>query len=90
VIQLEEWDPEQHYDRIGLDEEAYEILGIPIPSIKVPVRPGRNITTIVEVAARNQLLKEMGYYPAHEFNKRLLEQLSKADRFPPYEERRPE
>lgn len=90
VIQLEEWDPEQHYDRLGLDEEEYEILGIPVPSIRIPVRPGRNITTIVEVAARNQVLKEMGYYPAHEFNKKLLEQLSKADRFPPYEERRPE
>jgi HPr kinase/phosphorylase len=90
VIQLEEWDPDHHYDRLGLDEEHYDILGIPIPSIKIPVRPGRNITTIVEVAARNQLLKEMGYYPAQEFNKQLLEQLSKADRFPPYEERRPE
>jgi HPr kinase/phosphorylase len=90
AIQLEEWEAEQHYDRLGLDEESYDILGIALPSIKVPVRPGRNITTIIEVAARNQLLKEMGYFPAQEFNKRLLEQLSKADRFPPYEERRPE
>ena len=90
VIKLEEWDPNQHYDRLGLDEDSYEILGVPVPSIKVPVRPGRNITTIIEVAARNQLLKGMGYYPAQEFNKKLLEQLSKADRFPPYEEKKPE
>ncbi|MEE9550503.1 MAG: HPr(Ser) kinase/phosphatase [Candidatus Binatia bacterium] len=90
VIQLEEWDSAHHHDRLGLDEESYDILGIPVPSIQIPVRPGRNITTIIEVAARNQLLKEMGYFPAHEFDQKVSEQLLSADRFPPHEDMRPE
>ncbi|MFQ5893949.1 MAG: HPr(Ser) kinase/phosphatase [Nitrospinota bacterium] len=90
VIRLEGWNQAQGYDRLGLDEESYDILGIPVPSIQIPVRPGRNITTIIEVAARNQSLKKMGYYPAQDFNQMLSEQLAKADRFPPYEEMRPE
>jgi len=61
-----------------------------VPSIQIPVRPGRNITTIIEVAARNQLLKEMGYFPAHEFDQKVSEQLLSADRFPPHEDMRPE
>jgi HPr kinase/phosphorylase len=75
---------------LGLEEGSYDILGVSVPSIQIPVRPGRNITTIIEVAARNQLLKEMGYHSAKEFNRKLEEQLSRADRFPPYEEKRPE
>jgi HPr kinase/phosphorylase len=90
VIQLEEWDSEHHHDRLGLDEESYDILGMPVPSIRIPVRPGRNITTIIEVAARTQLLKEMGYFPAYEFDRKVSEKLLSADRFPPHEDMRPE
>jgi HPr kinase/phosphorylase len=75
VIELVEWDPDQDYDRLGLEEESYTILGVEIPHLKIPVRPGRNLTTIIEVAARNQLLKIKGYYSARDFQRRLLEEL---------------
>lgn len=76
VIQLEQWDPNYEYDRLGLEEEKYEILGIELPCLKTPVKPGRHIGTIIEIAARNQLLKTMGYYSAKEFDKRLSEYLA--------------
>jgi HPr kinase/phosphorylase len=90
VICLEEWDPTDPCDRLGLDEESYDILSLPVPSVRIPVRPGRNITTIIEVAARNKLLKAMGYYPGQEFDQKLSEHLAKADHYPPSEEMRPE
>lgn len=71
VIELVEWDEEDEYDRLGLDERRYEVLGTMIPMIKVPVRPGRNIATVIEVAARNQLLKLQGVHSAREFQERL-------------------
>jgi len=72
VIELVEWDSKQEYDRTGLDEEFYTILDIDIPYMKIPVRPGRNLTSIIEVAARNHLLKGMGYHSAKEFQEKLL------------------
>ncbi len=75
VIELVEWDPNQDYDRLGLEDETYTILGVEIPYLTIPVRPGRNLTTIIEVAARNQLLKIKGYYSARDFQRRLLEEL---------------
>ena len=74
VIKLEPWDPEKMYDRFGLDEESEDILGIQIPSITVPVHPGRNLAIILEIAAMNNRQKKMGYNTAEEFNKRLMEQ----------------
>ena len=71
VVELVEWSDTMACDRLGVDEEYYELLGINLPVTRIPVRPGRNITTIVEVAARNQLLKEMGYHSAIEFQDRL-------------------
>lgn len=76
VIELVDWEDGYEYDRLGLEEEAYTLLGIDLPLQKVPVRPGRNITTIVEVAARNQLLKEMGYHSAREFQDRLEQRMA--------------
>jgi HPr kinase/phosphorylase len=76
VIRLEEWEPGQEYDRLGLDEQYHEILGISLPLVRLPVRPGRNIPTLVEVAARNQLLKSMGYRSAEAFNKEVLKNLA--------------
>lgn len=76
AIELVEWQDEAEFDRLGLAEMRYEILGLAIPLLKIPVRPGRNITTIVEVAARNQLLKEMGYYSAREFQDRLEKRMA--------------
>jgi len=74
-VQLEEWDNAQDYERLGLDEEYKEILGVPIPTVKLPIFPGKNITVIAEVIALNQLLKIYGYHPAREFNKRLIERI---------------
>jgi HPr kinase/phosphorylase len=72
VVELIEWDPSQEYDRLGIDDQVYTILGIDLPHIKIPVRPGRNLTSIIEVAARNFLLKGMGYHSAREFHEKLL------------------
>ncbi len=71
TIELLEWEDGANYDRLGLDEQVYELLELKIPLLKVPVCPGRNISSIIEVAARNQLLKEMGYNSAREFQDRL-------------------
>ena len=76
VIELVEWQEGAEYDRLGLDEESYAILGISVPFLCIPIRPGRNITAIVEVAARNQLLKEMGYHSAREFQDRLEQRMA--------------
>jgi HPr kinase/phosphorylase len=72
VLELVEWDPDHEYERLGIDDQIYTILGVDLPHIKIPVRPGRNLTSIIEVAARNFLLKGMGYYSAREFHEKLL------------------
>jgi HPr kinase/phosphorylase len=71
VIYLEFWDDSKEYDRLGLTEEHIEILGVKLPKIVIPVRPGRNLAIIVEVAARNWRLKRMGYNAAVELDNRL-------------------
>jgi HPr kinase/phosphorylase len=75
VIELMEWDTSQEYDRLGFEEEKFNVLGVELPMLKIPVTPARNLTTIIEVAARNYLLKRMGYDPALEFEKRLLRRM---------------
>ncbi|MHB8707298.1 MAG: HPr(Ser) kinase/phosphatase [Desulfuromonadales bacterium] len=80
VIELAEWQDGAEYDRLGLEERHYELLGVKLPMLTIPVRPGRNITGIVEVAARNQLLKEMGYHSAVEFEERLEQRMAEAAR----------
>ncbi len=70
VIRIEEWDPSREYDRLGLDEGTVEILGVRLSSLLVPVSPGRNLATIVEVAVRNHLLKQLGVHSAREFVER--------------------
>lgn len=71
VIELVEWDPTREYDRLGVEEQTFSILDVPLPLSVVPVRPGRNMTTIIEVAARNHLLKLQGHHSAREFAERL-------------------
>ncbi|MBR0413530.1 MAG: HPr(Ser) kinase/phosphatase [Clostridia bacterium] len=71
VIKLENWDPEKAYNVLGLDEEDIEFLGVKIPFLTVPVKPGRNVAMIVEVAARNNRLKKYGYNAAEELIKKL-------------------
>ena len=75
VINLEPWQNGKMYDRLGLDEQTTEILGIKVPSIVLPVCPGRNLSVVIEVAAMNNRQKRMGYNTAKEFNKRLMESM---------------
>lgn len=75
VINLELWIEGKMYDRLGLDEEKVEILGNQVPSITIPVKPGRNLAIILEIAAMNNRQKKMGYNTAEEFNKRLMKQI---------------
>ncbi|MBP7096816.1 MAG: HPr kinase/phosphorylase [Spirochaetia bacterium] len=72
VCDLELWDPEKVYDRIGTDENLTEILEVKVPKLDIPVKPGRNIPVIVETAAMNERLKKMGYHSAREFNQNIL------------------
>ena len=72
LVELEEWRPDAHYDRTGLSEEFVEILGVKIPYLRIPVRPGRNIAIIIEVAALTHRLKELGINPAQNLNERIL------------------
>ncbi|HBK58555.1 MAG TPA: HPr kinase/phosphorylase [Spirochaetaceae bacterium] len=72
VIQLEDWDPNKVYDRIGMDEMTMEILGVHVPKLEIPVKPGRNLPIIIETAAMNERLKKMGYHSAREFNQNIL------------------
>lgn len=71
VIHMEKWDEKKEYDRLGLKEETVSILDVSVPYQLMPVRPGRNLAIIVEVAARNYSLKRMGYSAAHELDRRL-------------------
>ena len=72
VVMLEEWDSAKNYDRIGMEEDLMELLGVKIPKLDIPVKPGRNIPTIIETAAMNERLKSMGYHAAREFNQNIL------------------
>ena len=76
VIKLEKWIEGKAYDRMGLDNEYHEILGISIPAITIPVHPGRNLAVILEIAAMNFRLKKSGYNTAEEFNKQLEQALN--------------
>lgn len=71
VVELEAWNPDKEYDRVGLDEETIEILGIELPKVTIPVKPGRSIAMIVEVAAKNNRQKRLGYNAAEELNERV-------------------
>ena len=76
IINMEAWVQGKMYDRLGMDSETTEILGIHIPSLTIPVKPGRNLAVILEIAAMNNRQKRMGYNTAEEFNKKLMNQLN--------------
>ena len=80
VINLEHWVQGKLYDRLGLDEQKINILGIELPCITIPVKPGRNLAIILEIAAMNNRLKKMGYNTAEEFSKKLMRQLETQDK----------
>jgi HPr kinase/phosphorylase len=79
VVQLERWDPAREYERLGLDDDLHEVLGLRVPLIRMPVAPGRNIAILVEVAARNQLLRARGHHAARALAERLEEKLRAGD-----------
>ncbi len=76
VIELEEWKAGTYYSLLGLRERRYRLLGENIPYLKLPVRPGRNMATLIEVAARNQTLKQRGIYTARELGRNLKKRLA--------------
>jgi HPr kinase/phosphorylase len=76
-IELVEWDEDVEYDRLGIEQRTYSILGAEISHMLIPVRPGRNIAVIVETAARNQLLKIQGHDSAADFQRLLMSRISK-------------
>ena len=79
VVQLERWDSAREYDRLGLEENLWELFGVRIPLVHMPVAPGRNLAILVEVAARNQLLRTRGLNAARDLAARLEKQLREAD-----------
>lgn len=82
VVSLERWETGQDYDRLGLRNEHFSILGLELPLVRMPVAPGRNIAILVEVASRNRLLKDRGYDAARQFAERVDEMIE-ADTVPP-------
>lgn len=80
VVQLERWEHGREYDRLGVDDNFYETLDIRIPMIRMPVAPGRNVAILVEVAARNQLLRTRGHHAARRLAERLNQQLEPGPR----------
>jgi HPr kinase/phosphorylase len=78
VVTLKDWHDVEEIDRLGIDRETYEILGIPIPHVTIPVKSGRDLARLIEVAALDHKLKSMGHDSAREFNERLLRAMKPA------------
>ncbi len=79
IVELENWDSEKSYDRLGLDEEKMRIIDTDLTKLTIPVQPGRNVSVIIEVAAMNYRLKKMGVNAAEEFSRRLDEMIASND-----------
>lgn len=79
VVQLDDWKPDSEYDRLGIEQEMIDILGVQVPRISIPVKPGRNLAVILEAAARNHRMREMGFNAAEELDKRLQDSYRSAD-----------
>ena len=77
VIHMEKWVEGKEYDRLGLNDEYITILGVKVPSQTMPVRPGRNLAIIIEVAARNLSMKKLGFSAARELDRRMNEMIMK-------------
>ena len=79
VIQLEEWDPQKDYERLGIENRTIPVLGVEIPFYMLPVKPGRNIASIVEVAVLDNKLKENGVFMAKEFDEKLIQTMRRQE-----------
>lgn len=80
IAELHDWDPKAEYDRLGVDEKKYTLLDVRLPFVQIPVRPGRNLAAIIEVAARNHLLKLGGHHSAREFQDKLNREIVAKDK----------
>jgi HPr kinase/phosphorylase len=81
-IKLVPWEEGKNYERVGLDEEFHEILGVKIPQVTLPINPGKNVTVIAETIAMHYLLKMYGYHTAKQFNERLKNFMKQKDLIP--------
>jgi HPr kinase/phosphorylase len=79
VVKLEDWDSTKTYDRLGTEQKYKELLGVKVPMIEIPVKPGRNLPIIIEAAAMNERLKNMGYNSAKDFNLNILKWIETGD-----------
>jgi len=75
VAELNDWDPSAEYDRLGLEDKKFPLLDVRLPLVQIPVRPGRNLAAIIEVASRNHLLKLQGHHSAREFQDKLNKEI---------------
>lgn len=82
IIRLDPWKQGVAYDRLGLDERSETVLDMAIPLVTIPVAPGRNLSVLIEVAARHHLMKMRGYHPAQELEKRILQSIEPSDQNP--------
>lgn len=82
VVMLEPWTPEAEYDRLGVDDQTTDLLDVRLPLLRIPVSAGRNMAILVEVAARNHLLKLMGHHAAREVVDRLDRRLQRPPQIP--------
>ena len=76
IVELVPWSSDQPFERLGMDLESKKILGKSLPLVRIPVAPGRNVPTLIEVAARNRLLQRMGYFSAQDFSRNLTAQIA--------------
>jgi HPr kinase/phosphorylase len=83
VAEMFDWGREERADRLGLEDETHTILGVTLPKVRIPIRPGRSIATIIEVAARNHVLKRLGRHSAREVAARLDGEIARRQRRPP-------
>jgi len=77
VVTLEEWEAQKEYDRLGIDEKFYRLFDVDLPHVVIPVRPGRDLALLVEVAALNQRLQKMGFHAGRDLNQVLIEEMRK-------------
>lgn len=79
IVRLELWKPDGSYDRIGLEDHFRDVLGVPIREVVLPVQPGRNMSSIIEIAARNELLRQAGHHPARDLVRQIEAGLLQTD-----------
>jgi len=77
VVTLEEWQENKNYERLGIDNEFIDLLGVKTPNVLIPVKPGRDVALLIETAAQNEKLKKLGFNVAKEFNEHLIASMNK-------------